>query len=243
MWGNLHRPVVFSDYCSMSFRSALFDKASAESAVKKKHKHRPMQSSVHTTFVYGTVVPPSHLPCADCGQPPDAACHSMADGMTGAGTGGTSGGDTADWAAETCSCGRPFATKDGYDAHFVALHDAEPDPVENAKNDAEILDDTAVKVTAADRKNGGMSDGSYPITNQAQADSAWKLRNNSKNHSEAEVIAHIRSRVKALGLKMPGSEDSSSFECCNRKFFTDEAAKNHYILLHFPDVVNVPVGT
>lgn len=38
----------------------------------------------------------------------------------------------------TCSCGRQFATEDGYDAHKISLHDAEPDPAENKKNDDEI---------------------------------------------------------------------------------------------------------
>jgi len=44
-----------------------------------------------------------------------------------------------DWAAAKCTCGRLFATEDGFHAHFVSLHDAEPDPVENAKNDASLL--------------------------------------------------------------------------------------------------------
>lgn len=38
----------------------------------------------------------------------------------------------------TCSCGRDFATKYGYEAHKISLHDAEPDPVENKKNDDKI---------------------------------------------------------------------------------------------------------
>lgn len=37
-----------------------------------------------------------------------------------------------------CTCGREFATKDGFAAHKVSLHDAEPDPAENKVNDDEI---------------------------------------------------------------------------------------------------------
>lgn len=44
-----------------------------------------------------------------------------------------------DWAAATCACGRLFATQDGYQAHFVSLHDAEPNAAENIKNDARLL--------------------------------------------------------------------------------------------------------
>lgn len=39
---------------------------------------------------------------------------------------------------KTCTCGREFATKDGFDAHKVSLHDAEPDPEQNKINDDEI---------------------------------------------------------------------------------------------------------
>lgn len=134
-----------------------------------------------------------------------------------------------DWAAETCSCGRLFATKDGYQAHFVALHDAEPNPQENIKNDAAIQD-AAAEVKPGDRKKGGMSDGSYPITNQAQANSAWKLRNNSKNHSEASVVAHIRRRCAALGLKFPGGSQDTA--CCGRTFATDLALATHAQIVH-----------
>lgn len=216
----------------------------AERAVKKKHKHRPMHPDVHTTYVYGIAAPAAIRPCADCGQGPDAACHTGSDGTTGMSSGGDASGgsgasssDNADWAAAICTCGRLFATTDGYEAHFVSLHDAEPDPVENAKNDAQILADSAAVVHPGDREKSGLPDGSYPIMNQAQAESAWKLRGRSKNHSEAEVVAHIRSRVKALGLKMPGSDTASAnFECCGRKFFTDQAAINHYSKLHFPEL-------
>lgn len=39
---------------------------------------------------------------------------------------------------DTCTCGRQFATADGYTAHKISLHDAEPDPAENKINDDEI---------------------------------------------------------------------------------------------------------
>lgn len=63
---------------------------------------------------------------------------------------------------------------------------------------------------AASRKlaEGTMPNGSYPIRNQHQADSAWNLRGHSKDYSEAQVVAHIRQRVSALGLKMPTNKDS-----------------------------------
>jgi hypothetical protein len=101
----------------------------------------------------------------------------------------------------TCTCGREFATVDGFAAHKVSLHDAEPDPVENKINDDKIR----AELDEAAAKNGTMANGSYPINNQTQANSAWKLRNHSKDYSEAAVVAHIRRRVKALGLTMPSS--------------------------------------
>jgi hypothetical protein len=110
----------------------------------------------------------------------------------------------------TCTCGRQFATKDGFEAHKISLHDAEPDPVQNKINDDKIRAelDAARSFSAAERKKAAssgaaMADGSYPINSQADANNAWKLRNNGKASPEA-VVAHIRKRVKALGLKMPG---------------------------------------
>lgn len=61
-----------------------------------------------------------------------------------------------------------------------------------------------IKDAAASKLKGTLPNGSYPITNQHEADSAWKLRNNSKQYTSADVINHIRSRVQTLGLKMPG---------------------------------------
>lgn len=55
----------------------------------------------------------------------------------------------------------------------------------------------------AKKPEGTMKNGSYPITNQRQANSAWKLRGRSDEYSEAQVVAHIRRRVKALGLNDP----------------------------------------
>jgi hypothetical protein len=49
--------------------------------------------------------------------------------------------------------------------------------------------------------------GKYPITDQHSADSAWKLRHNSTTVSPAEVVAHIKERVAALGLTMPKNKD------------------------------------
>lgn len=124
-----------------------------------------------------------------------------------------------------CSCGREFATVEGFAAHKVSLHDAEPNPIENKVNDDKIraeediafrqyyrqLLDFARDFSADQRKKAAdsgaaMSDGSYPIKNQSDANNAWKLRNNGKA-SSAAVVAHIRKRVKTLGLKMPGTEN------------------------------------
>ena len=50
-----------------------------------------------------------------------------------------------------------------------------------------------------------MAGGKYPIYSQEDADNAWDLRNNGKA-DPASVVTHIRKRVKALGLKMPGGD-------------------------------------
>jgi 2'-5' RNA ligase len=54
-----------------------------------------------------------------------------------------------------------------------------------------------------------MSDGKYPISDQKSANSAWKLRNHS-DHSESEVVAHIRRACTKLGLKFPGDDSEKS---------------------------------
>ena len=63
---------------------------------------------------------------------------------------------------------------------------------------------------AAQRKlaEDTMPNGSYPIRNQHQADSAWKLRGHSKDYSAAEVVAHIRAQVAKHGLSMPTNKES-----------------------------------
>lgn len=67
-------------------------------------------------------------------------------------------------------------------------------------------DYTSKRRQQAAEDGAALSDGTYPIYNQEDADNAWELRNNSKSHSAASVVAHIRKRVDALGLKMPGSD-------------------------------------
>lgn len=57
-----------------------------------------------------------------------------------------------------------------------------------------------------------MADGKFPISDQKSANSAWKLRNHSTTHSEADVVAHIRKACKALGLKFPGDDTEKSVE-------------------------------
>jgi hypothetical protein len=68
-----------------------------------------------------------------------------------------------------------------------------------------FLSVSSAERTKAKEAGDAFPDGSYPITNQEQANNAWKLRNNSKNHSEASVVAHIRAMVKKHGLTMPGT--------------------------------------
>lgn len=46
-------------------------------------------------------------------------------------------------------------------------------------------------------------DKKYPIKTAQDAVDAWKLRNNGKGVSEAQVLAHIRRACKALGLPLP----------------------------------------
>jgi hypothetical protein len=64
--------------------------------------------------------------------------------------------------------------------------------------------------SAAERRTdagtgAAMSDGSYPIHNQTDLNNAWRLRGRG-NKSKSSVIAHIRSRAQALGLKVPGKD-------------------------------------
>lgn len=65
---------------------------------------------------------------------------------------------------------------------------------------------TGIQAAAKQRLNGSMPDSSYPIKDQHSADSAWKLRGRSGNYSEAQIVNHVRERVQALGLKMPGGK-------------------------------------
>jgi phage head maturation protease len=58
---------------------------------------------------------------------------------------------------------------------------------------------------SAAASGAAMSDGSFPIYTQNDLDNAWGLRGNS-NHPKSSVVAHIRSRAQALGLKMPSKD-------------------------------------
>jgi hypothetical protein len=72
-------------------------------------------------------------------------------------------------------------------------------------------DDTLVKGVSADErreaKSDGdtMPDGSYPITNQSQLDSAVHLAGHSKTYSKDKVMAHIRRQARKHGLSLPGA--------------------------------------
>ena len=55
-------------------------------------------------------------------------------------------------------------------------------------------------------------DGSYPIKTQEDLDSAVSLIGRSKNHSAAEVEAHIRKQAKKYGLTLPASMQGSKHQ-------------------------------
>lgn len=57
---------------------------------------------------------------------------------------------------------------------------------------------------SAAKSGAALSDGSYPIYTQKDADNAAKLVGHG-NAADSTIIAHIRKRVKALGLTMPAS--------------------------------------
>jgi hypothetical protein len=91
---------------------------------------------------------------------------------------------------------------------WVKDDDAKTDA--NETQQALDQDPTNLSVSAAERnsaKSNGdsMSDGTFPITNQKQANKAWILRGSSKKHSSAEVIAHIKKQVAKHKLTMPAS--------------------------------------
>ena len=76
-----------------------------------------------------------------------------------------------------------------------------------AENVEPRKDYTQAERDKAAKEGAALSDGSFPIYSQADAENAWRLRNNG-DHAEASVVAHIKKRVKALGLKMPSDDDS-----------------------------------
>jgi hypothetical protein len=59
------------------------------------------------------------------------------------------------------------------------------------------------------KSGAALSDGSYPILNQEDANNAAILAGKGKA-AKSTVLAHIRKRVKALGLKMPPSVAAAS---------------------------------
>jgi hypothetical protein len=63
---------------------------------------------------------------------------------------------------------------------------------------------TAAQRRKAAKEGAALSDGSFPIYNQEDAENAARLAGNG-GASRSTVVAHIRKRVKTLGLKMPAS--------------------------------------
>jgi hypothetical protein len=77
----------------------------------------------------------------------------------------------------------------------------------------ELVEDQLGKADGPTDK-GTMADGSYPINNADQLKAAVHLVGRSKEHSEAEVKAHIIKRAKALGLtgSLPDSWKAEAVE-------------------------------
>lgn len=59
---------------------------------------------------------------------------------------------------------------------------------------------TAASRAKAASAGAAMPDGSFPIRNQAELESAIKMRGQSKTYSKAQIEAHIRKRAAALDL-------------------------------------------
>lgn len=98
---------------------------------------------------------------------------------------------------------------------FVRLREAvagstEPQLQRGRSDDEDELEESVSQAERdeAVRSGDAFPDGKYPIRTQKQANNAWKLRNNSKDHSEASVVAHIRKQVKKHGLEMPGGDET-----------------------------------
>ena len=85
---------------------------------------------------------------------------------------------------------------------------AEPQLQRGTDDELRERDYSSKQRKKAAKEGAALPDGSFPIYNQEDADNAWGLRGHNENHSEATIIAHIRKRVKALGLKMPGSDST-----------------------------------
>ena len=65
-------------------------------------------------------------------------------------------------------------------------------------------DFSAARRRKAAKEGAALPDGSFPIYNQEDVTNAATLAGKGKA-AKATVLAHIRKRVKALGLKMPPS--------------------------------------
>lgn len=94
----------------------------------------------------------------------------------------------------------PGAAKRAGKVKFTGAHD---DRVKALFD--QVVDDLLARQSAVGPLT--MADGKYPISDQHSANSAWKLRNHSDSHSEAEVVAHIRRACSKLGLHFPGDDD------------------------------------
>ena len=110
------------------------------------------------------------------------------------------------WTIESTDTG--YNVVRDFDDRLVVLQTASEG---DARRYVERLDEELAAVSAerrkAAKKNGDtMPDGSYPITNQSQANKAWNLRNHSKTYSEQQIVSHIRSQCKKHDLKMPGGD-------------------------------------
>lgn len=82
----------------------------------------------------------------------------------------------------------------------------EPDdePDSDLDGDAAIAKSVSARARREAKSEGDtMPDGSYPITNQSQLESALHLAGHSKTYSKSQVMAHIRRQARKHGLSMP----------------------------------------
>lgn len=110
------------------------------------------------------------------------------------------------WAQQLCALLAGAVTVS--DELLESMSVPDPDDDDGDGEPTAVLTAPAPPEKAAEAKR--MANGSYPISDQHSANSAWKLRNHSKDYSEAQVVAHIRAACKSLGLHFPGDTQKAA---------------------------------